>query len=357
MKIGIYDMYLDVLGGGEKYMLSIASYLSEKHEVEIFWDYEDAVDSAKKRFSLDLSNITLVKNIFSSPLSFFEKKKIMQSYDLIIYLSDGSIPFLFGKKNILHFQFPTPWVKGNRLLTKIKLHTISRIICNSAYTKSFVDKTFHLSSSILYPPCTLITSTEKKENIILTVGRLNIISEHNDFKKLERMMEIFKGKIYPKHKQWKLILVVTFFAEDQHIIDAWKKEVKNFPIEILTNVEYEQLVKVYGRAKIYWHAAGLGEDLQKHPERAEHFGIAPVEAMSAGAVPVVINKGGIPEIVEDNKDGLVWNTEQELVEKTEKLLNDDAYRKRLASDAVKKAEMFSETSFKDKLFTILDSLA
>lgn len=349
-------MYLDALGGGEKYMLSIASYLSEKHDVDLFWDYEDVMMSAQKRFSLNLSNITLVKNIFSSPLSFFEKKKIMQSYDVIIYLSDGSIPFLFGKKNMLHFQFPTPWVKGNSFLTKIKLKTITRVVCNSAYTKSFVDETFHLSSSILYPPCTLISSHEKKENIILTVGRLNVLSKHNDFKKLEKMIEIFKEKISPNHKQWKLILVVTFFEEDKHIIDLWKKEVENLPIEILTNIDYEQLSKVYGKAKIYWHAAGLGENLKKHPERAEHFGIAPVEAMSAGAVPVVINKGGIPEIVDDNKDGLVWNTEQELVEKTEKLLTDEGYRERLASEAIKKAAVFSETSFKEKLFTIIDKL-
>jgi fructose-1,6-bisphosphatase len=104
MKIGIYDMYLDALGGGEKYMLSIAAFLSEQHSVDIFWDDDDILRKAAKRFALDLSKIHLTKNIFLSPLSFLEKKKSMESYDLIIYLSDGSIPFLFGKRILSTFN-------------------------------------------------------------------------------------------------------------------------------------------------------------------------------------------------------------------------------------------------------------
>jgi glycosyltransferase involved in cell wall biosynthesis len=184
-----------------------------------------------------------------------------------------------------------------------------------------------------------------------------VLSEHNDFKKLEKMISIFKTAIYPKHTDWKLTLVVTYFEEDIKIIDKWKKDAEGFPIEIITNVEHEKLKMIYGKAKIYWHAAGFGEDLAKHPERAEHFGIAPVEAMSAGAVPVVINAGGIPEIVTEGKDGLVWTTEGELVASTEKLIGNEAYRELLSKQAIKKAELFSEKSFAKKLFSIIDSIS
>jgi glycosyltransferase involved in cell wall biosynthesis len=34
--------------------------------------------------------------------------------------------------------------------------------------------------------------------------------------------------------------------------------------------------------------------------------------MAAGCVPVVVNKGGQPEIVEHGKNGFVWNTLDEL---------------------------------------------
>ena len=38
MKIGVYDPYLDDVGGGEKYMLTTAECLSNDHDVTIFWD-------------------------------------------------------------------------------------------------------------------------------------------------------------------------------------------------------------------------------------------------------------------------------------------------------------------------------
>ncbi len=49
-----------------------------------------------------------------------------------------------------------------------------------------------------------------------------------------------------------------------------------------------ELADLYARASIFWHAAGLGEDAEDDPNRMEHFGISIVEAMSAGAVPVVL---------------------------------------------------------------------
>ena len=38
MKIGIYSPYLDTLGGGERYMISLASHWSKSHEVSVYWD-------------------------------------------------------------------------------------------------------------------------------------------------------------------------------------------------------------------------------------------------------------------------------------------------------------------------------
>src|SRR3989344_3571320 len=95
MKIGIFDPYLDALGGGEKYMLSIAYCLSKMHDVFVFWDLDKAENikkSAERRFNLDFSNIKFTQNIFSPNMSIFEKLKKINSYDYIIYLSDGSIP-------------------------------------------------------------------------------------------------------------------------------------------------------------------------------------------------------------------------------------------------------------------------
>lgn len=100
MRIGVFDPYLDDLGGGEKYMMFVASCLSKSHDVSIFWDNREDLNAIKNRFNLSLENITLHKNIFSPEFSFLQKTKELRKYDAFIILSDGSIPFVFPKKII-----------------------------------------------------------------------------------------------------------------------------------------------------------------------------------------------------------------------------------------------------------------
>ena len=52
--------------------------------------------------------------------------------------------------------------------------------------------------------------------------------------------------------------------------------------------------------------------------------------MAAGCVPVVINKGGQPEIVEHGVSGFVWETLDELRDYTTRLIHDDALRAKMA---------------------------
>lgn len=128
MKIGIYDPYLDTLGGGEKYILDIGNYFSQGNEVHLFWDNKGILNKAKERFGKDFSCLKVVNNIFTSKSVL--SKISTANYDAIFYISDGSVPLLFSKKNFLIFQFPVNWVKTN-YLTKLKLKKINKILCYS----------------------------------------------------------------------------------------------------------------------------------------------------------------------------------------------------------------------------------
>ena len=91
-------------------------------------------------------------------------------------------------------------------------------------------------------------------------------------------------------------------------------------------------------ASIYWHGSGLGEDPQRHPERFEHFGISVVEAMAAGAVPIVFGAAGPAEIVRDGVDGLHWSTLDQLADLTVELVGDEARRAELSEAAQVRAQ-------------------
>ncbi|OGH24746.1 MAG: hypothetical protein A3B47_00500 [Candidatus Levybacteria bacterium RIFCSPLOWO2_01_FULL_39_24] len=356
MRIGIYDPYLDTLSGGEKYMLSAASCLAKEHKVFIFWDKDKETEikqTAVKKLGINLSSVELYRNIFdknvSSTTRFIESGK----FDAIIYLSDGSIP-LVRTKLYVHFQFPIEWVDGNSLRTKFKLIFVKDIFCNSYFTKDLIDKKLHVNSKVIYPPVVLNRDKKiKKENIILHVGRLSVNESGVNYKKQDIMIKAFKKLIDGGLKNWEFVIVIGVKGEDRTALNKLKEMSKGYLIKILDNPSNKTLWENYSKARIYWHATGYGENLQKYPERAEHFGISTVEAMGSGCVPVVFNAGGQKEIVEDNKSGYLCNGMEDFIVKTNGLIGNEDLLRRMSLESIKRSDVFSLDKFCSSLKTLL----
>ncbi|MGH7202983.1 MAG: glycosyltransferase family 4 protein [Candidatus Levyibacteriota bacterium] len=357
MKIGIYDPYLDDLGGGEKYMMTIASSLLDKNEVTVFWDKKEDIAAIETRFTLSLKTIKIAPNIFSNKFSFTTRMNITKNYDVLIILSDGSIPFVFSHKLFLHIQQPLPIKKYSSFKDKIKLKRVSEIFYNSEFTKQYNAPLFpKIKSAVIYPPVFFRKTNTKKENYIMHVGRFRVQNvPTDDFKKQSVMIETFKKMVDQGLKNWKFILAASVKKEDEALFALLQKNAKEYPIEFHINKNNDELFNLYNKSKIYWHASGYGEDLEKHPEFAEHFGISTVEAMGAGVVPVVINAGGQKEIVTDGKNGLLWNTTEELSNRTMQLVNNQKLWSKLSEEAEKRAKDFSVEIFSERIQRLIQS--
>lgn len=350
MNIGIYSPYLDTLTGGEKYIFTAASCLSKEHKVTVFWDDESIIERASAKFNLDLSNVSVSPNLFSKNIGFFKRFSATLKYDRIFFLSDGSIPFVGAKKLLIHFQFPVEWVNTNSFWFLFKKSRISKFICNSRFTKKYIDRKFNVDSFVLYPPAT--NNEDKipeKENLILTVGRFSVLPNGTDFKKLEFLAKAFKKFQKKRLKGWSLAIVTSVPPELNDTFSELEKKIKSTHIKIYKNASFDEIVSLYSKAKIYWHASGYKEDLDKYPERAEHFGISTVEAMSYGQVPIVINAGGQPEIVIDCDNGFLWNTEEELISATHKVAIDKDLMKKISERAHQTSHNFSKNRFCEEL--------
>jgi len=121
---------------------------------------------------------------------------------------------------------------------------------------------------------------------------------------------------------------------------------------VLANVDRLRLKRLYEQSKIFWHAAGY-KDAGGRPELSEHFGMATVEAMAAGCIPIVINKGGQAEIVEHGESGFLWDTIEELEQYTKLLAEDEPLRARMAESARARAQLYSREVFKSRFLRLL----
>ncbi len=350
MKIGIFDPYLDDNGGGERYMMTIAQVLSRVHDVDVFWNNRVDFNNVKERFSLDFSKVKLHENIFN--YSFVKKQKASKKYDIIIVLSDGSIPVLSSKKLYLHMQ--QPMFSKLSVKDKLKLKRVKKIFCNSQFTKEFIEKNYKVKCDLLYPPVSILGNNSEKEDIILHVGRFRVLNVKNeDYKKQHVMIDEFKKMVDGGLKNWKFVLAVSLNDVKDERFVRMKKAAEGYPIEFLINTSNKHLWDVGKKAKIYWHATGFGEDLEKNPHFAEHFGISTVEAMGAGIVPVVINAGGQKEIVTDGETGFLWNSLSEFKEKTLRLINDEKLLHEMSKKAFERSKDFSEDNFEKSVFEFI----
>jgi glycosyltransferase involved in cell wall biosynthesis len=365
MKAGIYDPYLNILGGGERYVMTLVEYLNQEgYEVDIFWNDKAIKSKIEKQLGINLNRVNFVEDIFYSRgnlprtttswvRGLLKKWKITRRYDLIFYLSDGSVPFLFAKRNILHFQVPFTNVNGRSALNKIKFLKINKVICNSKFTKKFIDKEYGIKSEVVYPPVDVEKfKAGEKEDIILSVGRF---TKALHAKKQHILIEVFKKMCNRGLKDWELILIGGTLKGDRNYIKSIRELARNYPIKVLTDIKFSDLKKFYSRAKIFWHAAGFGEDETKHPERMEHFGIAVVEAMAAGCVPIVINKGGLSEIVTHKVNGLLWETRSDLIKATLQLIKSQNLWQKLSSQAIKDSQKFSKKVFCRRIYELIKS--
>ena len=79
----------------------------------------------------------------------------------------------------------------------------------------------------------------------------------------------------------------------------------------------------------------------------------PVEAMSAGCVPVVYGAGGLPETVVQGQSGFLWRDVAELKEFTLQLAADQGIRSDMSKQAVERSERFNRQRFCHEIETLL----
>ncbi len=351
----IYDKWLSGLGGGEVVACTIARTLKDDGYDVLFLS-KDVVptDRIKNTLGIDLSDITFKQ--VSNEQDFQPPTTDHRPPDLFINISFMDYSYGFAKKNIYYVHFPSQIRSGlfNYVLSffeKTQLHSLfptrlkeriddrlhagiypdmkkrldsyDTFICHSEFVKGWIKTMWNKEAIVLYPPVKLLMTSDQrlttKKNWITSVGRFFTLGHG---KKQEVLIEAFKILTEAVKEEWQLHLIGGVGKEPSSLryVEQLKEMAKGYPIFFHFDVKREEVEKILLQSKIYWHAGGYGEI---NPINFEHFGIAPVEAISAGCTPILFNGGGLVEII--NKLGLnpnlhLFNTVDELTNNTVKVI-------------------------------------
>jgi glycosyltransferase involved in cell wall biosynthesis len=232
------------------------------------------------------------------------------------------------------------------------LETYQDIVSISEFTRGWVGRRWGRKSHVICPPVDAPTGREQKDPIILSVGRFYDARFGHSKKQLE-LVRAFRSLVGRGLRGWQLHLVGSWQQHHAIYLAQVRAEAEGLPVHFHIDAPREELRELYARASIYWHATGLDESERRRPERFEHFGISTVEAMGAGAVPIVFGKGGQAEIVQENVNGYLFRSLDELVARTQLVAQDPQLRLRLSKAATQRAAEFSTERFAELVRTLV----
>lgn len=395
IKIGILNPYLPTLGGGEKHMGYLCQFLEEYYnykadidiivynynDINVFSDDYITIEDVNKQFGLNLKKTKIKKLDLSVPavaIETVEQRQVVEhvssSYDIFINFMFQSKHIGRAKINIYECMFPPKRMEPMPVIYPAyrpveQQHdqefadSYQLFISNSEYTNHWTEAMWQIGDrkTIIYPPVfaekEIIGKYQesKKQNIIMSVGRF-FVGAHSK-KQLDLVKFFVNHQEVFKNYEYHLAGAVATYQEDVDYLNQIKELAATVDnVFIHENCPFDELMDLYSRAKIFWHGTGYGVNENEQPEKMEHFGITPVEAMSYGVIPVVINKGGPKETVVDGEIGYCWNTEEECVSKTKLLIEDDELRRKMAVKAAERAKEYSIEKFFERHRSVFDGL-
>ena len=284
---------------GCKVFLCASAYPKKEETIKrIGIDIEDSIDGFVK--AIGRNEILPFLGAYQRMVytySFF--KKLIKEHKLdFVFVTGGStlIPKSMADKTIVYVHYPVdlevthqrylnnkmkkiyikPWLFISNNVDYIKRSTI---ITNSNYTRDAIKAAWGIDATVIFPPCPQYSfpfTDQVKKNIVCSLGRFT------PEKNYETILQIAQRQ---SNTQFELVGSIT---PDK--LSYLEKLRNNAPRNVIfhVNASIEEKIEVLKRSKVMLHSF-VGE----------HFGIALIEAMSAGLIPVTHDSGAA------KADGLV----------------------------------------------------
>lgn len=367
MRIALVHDQLREFGGAERVLVSLkeifpkATVFTSTYSNDSLGTHKDLFKNWNIKTSW-FGKIPIV-NAFYSPFRFLTpwiwESFDFSSYDLVIsssgsWMSKG----VKTKKPTIHISYihhPPRYLYGYETAVEWQKYFLVRIyayivnnflrvwdyessqrpdylIANSLETKNRIKKLYRRDSSVIYPPVNIVKSPTIQKKVgkyYLTASRL-AKAKHVDI------------LIKAANKHGFNLKIIGVGRDLERL-----KTIAGPTVELLGNVSDSELSKLYSGARAFLFAS-----------KDEEFGIAPVEAMGQGLPVIAYKSGGIPEYIEDGKNGFLFEKldEDSLISKIsafENLHDQEVYQMKVY--ARKTAERFSKENFRKHILSFVKS--
>jgi len=213
-------------------------------------------------------------------------------------------------------------------------------IANSSVTASFLKQTWNQTEvTILHPPVDTnrYRPSRTKENLVVSMGTIQPNKRFEDVIRAISMVD----------SECQLVIIGHYHQGKYYreLLNLIRIKGLRKRVRILPDASRRQVEDTLSRARTIVHAS-----------RFEPFGIAVVEGMASGCVPIVYRgatSGPWLDIVKRGEFGIGFETIKELAENIEKIMTDEKVYTKCSMRAKDRSKEFSNQIFRDKFTKII----
>jgi glycosyltransferase involved in cell wall biosynthesis len=207
---------------------------------------------------------------------------------------------------------------------------------NSYFIRDVLLNLYGIDARVIYPSIvstafkTATTSPwEQREFQFASIGRISPDKNYSE------LLDIY-GRILERFRQAKFIIMGRVADSRYYRQLLRKSNALNLKVEFLTDRSDEELEQVLRTSKFYLS-----------PKRFEHFGIATLNAILAGCVPLVHDSGGQREIITPSI--LRYRSADGLVCSLVTILSNESMRRSALSELSGRLQLLNPERFKDAI--------
>jgi len=301
---------------------------------------------------------------FSLPLKNALKNNI-KKFDLIYIVSTWNFPVFIA--SYFSEKYKKPYIispRGHLYKDVLKKKFFKKIPYYHIFLKRYLNRAFiHYTSYDEALNCHSLLKLKSKYFVIPNGIELDEFEKIKKIEKEDKKTILFLGRI-----SWKkgLDILISAYAKilkernDLHLLIVGNDEegflekvkgwVKNYGI--LKDVTFKGMVTGEEKLKIYSKS-----DIFVLPSYSENFGMSVIEAMACGVPIIISNKVGIYKEVEENRAGIVVETNAESLYKGMKnLLDDENLRKKCIENAYKMVKNYDINKVVDRMIEIYEKI-
>ena len=214
----------------------------------------------------------------------------------------------------------------------LERHLSPVLVTNSTYNARQIRKVFGSKPTVLHPSIDPIPYRyEPKNGKVLTVCRL---TPEKNLQIINEVLRHIRGTRFS--------VAGGTTPQSSGVVST----LRNRYVDLYPNPRRDEIVGLMKESSVY---------LSTQPNEA--FGMAVLEAMSAGCVPVVYRNGGPWYDIlgaEDGESGYGYTRGREAAERIADVLSDDGARERLRMNSVRRSKYFTTERFRDGLLGIIE---